>query len=82
LDPSQNLEEIMLLAEAQQDLRDCVQELRPKCRDLIEMLYFDQRSPSYQEISDALGIPVGAISPTRNRCLEKLKKILERRGPR
>ena len=80
LDPSLTLEEIRLLTEAQQDLRDRVRALPAKCRDLIEMLYFDQRSPSYQEISDSLGIPVGTISPTRNRCLEKLKKILEQRG--
>ena len=82
LDPSLTLEEIRLLTEAQQDLRDRVRALPAKCRDLIEMLYFDQRYPSYQEISNKLGIPVGAISPTRNRCLEKLKRILEQHGPK
>ena len=80
LDPSQSLEEIRLLAEAQQDLRDCVRDLPPRCRDLLEMLYFDQIKPSYQQISDALGIAVGAISPSRNRCLEKLKRMLNQRG--
>jgi RNA polymerase sigma factor (sigma-70 family) len=80
LDPSLNLEEIRLLTEAQQDLRDCVRKLRPRCRDLLEMLYFDQTKPSYQEISDAMDIPVGAISPSRNRCLEQLRTILRRRG--
>lgn len=80
LDPTLNLEEIRLLAEAQQDLRDCVQELPPRCRGLIEMLYFEQHTPSYQEIADNLGIPVGGVAPTRNRCLEKLRKILQQRG--
>ena len=80
LDPTQSLEEIRLLAEAQQDLRDCVRDLPPRCRDLLEMLYFDQIKPSYQQISDALGIAVGAISPSRNRCLEKLKRMLNQRG--
>jgi RNA polymerase sigma factor (sigma-70 family) len=80
LDPSLNLEEIRLLNETQQDLRDCVDRLPPKCRSLITMLYFDEYCPSYQEISDSLGIPVPGIGPNRARCLEKLKKILRERG--
>jgi DNA-directed RNA polymerase specialized sigma24 family protein len=39
------------------------------------MLYLVEDS-SYQSVSDSLGIPVGAIGPTRARCLEKLRKIL------
>ena len=80
LDPSMSLEEIRLLNEAQQDLRDCVYRLPEKCRSLIIMLYFDLHSPSYQEISDTLGMPVPGIGPNRARCLEKLKKILRERG--
>jgi RNA polymerase sigma factor (sigma-70 family) len=79
-DPSLNFEEIRLLAEAQQDVRDCIQELPPRCRTLIEMLYFEQHTPTYQEIADALGISVGSIAPSRNRCLDKLRRILNRRG--
>lgn len=80
LDPSMSLDEIRVLNEAQQDLRDCVQRLPTKCRSLITMLYFDLQSPSYQEISDTLGMPVPGIGPNRARCLEKLKKILRERG--
>ena len=80
LDPSLNLEEIRLLTEAQQDIRDCIQQLSPRCRSLIDMLYFDQRSPTYQEISETLRIPVPSIGPSRARCLEKLKTILQKRG--
>jgi len=80
LDPALNLEEIQLLNEAQQDIRDCVRLLPSKCRFLINMLYFDQYGPTYQEISDTLGMPVPAIGPNRARCLEKLRKILRERG--
>ena len=80
LDPTLRLEEIRLVAESQQDLRDCIDELPQQCRDLLEMLYFEQNNPSYKEISNALGISVGAIAPTRNRCLDKLRRILKRRG--
>jgi RNA polymerase sigma factor (sigma-70 family) len=80
LDPSMNLEEIQVLSEAQQDIRDCIQDLPPRCRSLIDMLYFDPRSLSYQEISQSLEIPVASIGPNRARCLERLKKILQQRG--
>ncbi len=80
LDPSKNLEEIRIVTEAQQSLRECVQYLSPRCRSLIDMLYFDTRSLSYQQISEALGMPVASIGPNRARCLEKLKKILQQRG--
>jgi DNA-directed RNA polymerase specialized sigma24 family protein len=31
-------------------------------------------APSYQEVSAALGMPVGAIGPTRQRCLDRLRR--------
>lgn len=54
-----------------------VSELPDRCRSLIELLYFDVTEPSYENISQRLGMPVASIGPTRARCLEKLKKILE-----
>ncbi len=30
--------------------------------------------PSYQEVAAALGMPIGAIGPTRQRCLERLRR--------
>jgi len=78
-DPAKNLEDIRILTEQQQAVRDCVQDLPPRCRSLIEMLYFDVRSLTYQEISQEIGMPVASIGPNRARCLEKLKKILQQR---
>ena len=36
----------------------------------------DDPKPSYDEIAERLGIPVGSIGPTRARCLEKLRRLL------
>jgi len=79
-DPSENLEEIRVQIEEQQQVRDAVEQLPDRCRQLIDLLYFDTRSPSYEEVSQILGIPVPSIGPTRARCLDKLKTILRRRG--
>jgi RNA polymerase sigma factor (sigma-70 family) len=79
-DSQPNLEEMRIFAEQQQALREAVDELAERCRTLIGMLYFDTSSPSYEDISQRLGMPVASIGPTRARCLDKLRTILRRRG--
>jgi hypothetical protein len=32
--------------------------------------------PDYAALSEALGMPVGSIGPTRGRCLAKLRSLL------
>jgi RNA polymerase sigma factor (sigma-70 family) len=78
-DPALNLEEVRILTEEQQALREAVDELPDRCRSLVHMLYFDHQSFSYDEISSTIGIPVSSIGPTRARCFEKLRAILRRR---
>ena len=81
-DPGENLEEVQILIQQQQAIRDAVEHLPERCGKLIEMLYFDARNPSYEEISHSLRMPVASIGPTRARCFEKLRTILRRRGIR
>jgi RNA polymerase sigma factor (sigma-70 family) len=59
-------------------LERAVAELPDRCESLIRLLYFDTTEPTYAEVSERLGIPVASIGPTRARCLEKLRKMLER----
>jgi RNA polymerase sigma factor (sigma-70 family) len=80
LDPALNLEEIRLEAESRQELRDIVELLPPRCRALIQMLYFDVPPVSYQDISEALGISPGSVGATRARCFDKLRRLLRERG--
>src|SRR4030095_2196975 len=79
-DPSINLEELRVVTEEQQSIREAVEELGGRCQSLIGLLYFDSTSPTYDEISRQMGIPVSSIGPTRARCLDKLSTILRRRG--
>lgn len=69
-------EEQVQLAEAQR-LRQAVEALPDRCRSLVELLYYAEDRPSYEEISRRLGMPVPSIGPTRARCLEKLRKLME-----
>jgi len=47
--------------------------LGDRCQALLRVLMADV-APSYQEVSAALGMPIGAIGPTRRRCLERLRR--------
>jgi RNA polymerase sigma factor (sigma-70 family) len=53
--------------------------LRDSDQALLRLLIADP-APSYDEISAALGIPVGSIGPTRARALERLQRELGRDG--
>ena len=50
--------------------------LSERCKALLRMLVADEE-PSYEEVSAALGMPVGAIGPTRMRCLDKLRRTVD-----
>lgn len=61
------------------ELRVGLKALGGKCETLLNALYLSEES-SYDEVSARLGMPSGAIGPTRARCLAKLRSILEKQG--
>jgi RNA polymerase sigma factor (sigma-70 family) len=66
-----------VLLEQQQLVRDAVAALPDRCRELIAMLFYRKEEVTYSEIARRMKMPVSSIGPTRTRCLEKLKKLLE-----
>ena len=50
--------------------------LSERCKSLLRLLISDEE-PSYEEVGAALGMPVGAIGPTRMRCLERLRRTAD-----
>jgi RNA polymerase sigma factor (sigma-70 family) len=63
----------LIAAELNGALRAAFAELPEACHTLLSMLIQDP-SPSYAEVSSALGMPVGSIGPTRARCLAHLRR--------
>lgn len=72
-DETPSAADFVLAQERQIALRTAFAELPERCRELLELL-FTGASTSYDEISETLGIPVGTIGPTRQRCLSKLRE--------
>jgi RNA polymerase sigma factor (sigma-70 family) len=77
--PSQ-MEEILREAEEEQKLRDALSALAPRCRQLVEMLFFEEPARPYRDVAASLGIATGSIGFIRQRCLERLRKQLAEAG--
>lgn len=65
--------------EREQLLREAIREQAPECKRLIELLFFSNPPIPYAEAARALGMAKGSIGATRIRCLEKLRRALEKR---
>ena len=61
----------------QQIVREGVSALPERCRELITMLFYQKDELSYSDIAARMKMPVASVGPTRARCLEKLKKLLQ-----
>jgi RNA polymerase sigma factor (sigma-70 family) len=71
-------DEQLQILEEQHRIRTALSFLDPRCRNLLQMLFYRSEPASYAEIAAALGIPEGSIGPTRARCLGKLLQILKK----
>jgi RNA polymerase sigma factor (sigma-70 family) len=75
-DPSVDPEQRTIDADTTRTLRKLVDELSPRRRTLIQMLFTD--SPcSYAEVARIAGIPTGGIGPTRARALRQMRDMLD-----
>jgi len=65
--------------DGESQLWDAVDRLSERCRALLRIVAFEHR-PDYTKIAADLGMPVGSIGPTRGRCLQKLRALIEENG--
>lgn len=66
----------MLQDEQDEGVRAALLQLKPRCQALLALLMLDP-PPSYEEVSAALGMPIGSIGPTRGRCLNCLRQLMD-----
>ncbi len=66
--------------EEQTLLRQALGRLGGRCRNLLWHLFYRQEPLSYAEIARQLTMPEGSIGPTRARCLQQLRQVLESLG--
>jgi RNA polymerase sigma factor (sigma-70 family) len=66
--------------EQEQMLREALSGLSPRCRELIQMLFYEEPKRPYLQVAASLGLATGSIGLLRQKCLDCLKKRLEDLG--
>jgi RNA polymerase sigma factor (sigma-70 family) len=73
-------ESVIQQTQEEQMLREAVGALSPQCRRLVELLFFETPSRPYAEAAKELGLAVGSIGFTRQKCMERLHRQLDKLG--
>src|SRR5262249_10349141 len=66
----------LIRADRDAQLRQALDRIPDRCRRLLRVLTTNP-PPPYEAVADLLEMPIGSIGPTRQRCLNKLRKLLE-----
>lgn len=73
-------ESLVQQTQEEQMLRDAMAALSPQCRRLVELLFFETPARPYAEVAAELGLAVGSIGFTRQKCMDRLRKHLGELG--
>jgi RNA polymerase sigma factor (sigma-70 family) len=73
-------ETLVQQTQEEQMLRKALKVLTPQCRRLVELLFFETPSRPYAEVAAELGLAVGSIGFTRQKCIARLRGQLEKLG--
>jgi RNA polymerase sigma factor (sigma-70 family) len=75
-DTSAPVDARLLADEQAATLWSAFEQISGRCQHLLRVLMADP-PPSYVEVSEVMEMPVGSIGPTRARCLDRLRVILD-----
>jgi RNA polymerase sigma factor (sigma-70 family) len=79
LDPA-DFEKNAIEADLLHHICETVASMPKRCRLLLEMLFLQPVAASFEEVAQAVGLSVDAISPERARCLGRLVGMMQERG--
>lgn len=71
-----------MLADLQREqaVRNAIGALPQRCEQLVRMLFYEDPPRPYDQLARELGIATGSVGFIRGRCLDKLRKQLEKVG--
>jgi RNA polymerase sigma factor (sigma-70 family) len=71
-----------LVQQTQEDqlLREAIASLTPQCKRLVELLFLETPPRPYVEVAAELGLALGSIGFTRQKCIERLQRHLDELG--
>lgn len=69
-------ETLVQQTQEEQFLREAMAALSPQCRRLVELLFYETPARPYNEVAVELGLAVGSIGFTRQKCIDRLRRRL------
>ena len=69
--------EPLMVDERRRRVRAAFGRLDGTCREIITVLVLADPPVPYDEASDVLGRPIGSLGPSRRRCLDKMRMLLD-----
>jgi RNA polymerase sigma factor (sigma-70 family) len=72
--------DLLTAVEREQLVREAIDQLPERCREMIELLFFEHPPVPYNEVAQRLNLATGSIGFIRGRCLKRMKKLLEAKG--
>ncbi len=73
-------EQELLLIERQAVIETAIEQLDNPCRELVRAFFFAPADLSYEDIARQLGYSPNTLGAKRQRCLARLRRILEKLG--
>lgn len=73
-------ESVVQQTQEEQMLREALASLTPQCRRLVELLFLETPPRPYAEVASELGLALGSIGFTRQKCIERLRRHLDELG--
>lgn len=73
-------ESVVQQTQEEQMLREALANLTPQCRRLVELLFLETPPRPYAEVASELGLALGSIGFTRQKCIERLRRRLDELG--
>jgi RNA polymerase sigma factor (sigma-70 family) len=73
-------EALVQQTQEEQMLREAMGTLTPQCRRLVELLFFETPARPYKQVAAELGLALGSIGFTRQKCIERLRRNLDELG--
>lgn len=74
--PDDELEALQL----RNHIQYAIEQIDSRCQVLVKLLFFAPESISYDQVAKKLNLSTNALGPARRRCLNRLRKILEKEG--
>ncbi|MBL8218919.1 MAG: sigma-70 family RNA polymerase sigma factor [Bryobacterales bacterium] len=74
--PGEEMPEWLESVERDQMVREAMDRLSPRCRELLRMLFFEDPPRPYDAVARQLSLATGSIGFIRGRCLKKLESEL------